>query len=1242
MKKIYLLVLLTLGTVLGSKAQTFTGEGGVTYTIYVKGTYFAKVDSSPDATGAITIPSTVEYDGTSYPVDQISDNAFKGNNAITSVKIESGPSTIGDYAFQNCKSLTSITVPPSITQFGYGAFDGCSSMKAVYFTGDIAQWCGIESRNYNVNANPLSAAHNLYIEDELVTSLTIPDGVTTIASCAFINATCLQGDVVIPASVARINTAAFQGCTNLTGVKYQGTLEQWMKINFSGTAANPLIVAHDLYIDNQLVKTLQIPSSITKLLDRSFEGATCLEGGIVIPSTVTSVGTATFAKCSNITSVDLGSGLTSVGWNMFEDCTALKEVKGGSAVTKIDYYAFRRATGLETFVVPEKVTTINSYAFQNCTGLKEFTFNAACTTLGSQMFEGAPMVKMTSYAVNPPTASSSTFNAIPQTIPVYVPVESVDKYKSATGWKTFTIMPDGALAPEQIQIMLDGRVVETIDTHIDEPFRLQAVILPEGVEAEVSWYLHDNLGYVVINPIEDNMVEVTPKKIGSSQLTASVDDVKASVIINVLEVMPTALEVKTTEENASTQLMDGQTLSLSTVFTPANTTNKAVTWSVSDPDMAEVSEEGVVTAKAKTGEVTVTATSVSKESVQGSIQLTIIPTPVSEVTVQTVEEDASLDLMNGQTLALRANVSPETATNKAVTWTVSDDDMAEVSAEGVVTAKAKTGEVTVTATSVSNESVSGEIKLTIVATPVQSIEVTTLNPEASTTLMDGDKLQLQAIVFPATATNKAVTWSVSDDEMAEVSEEGIVTAKAKTGEVTVTATSVSDNNISGEIKLTIVATPVQSIEVTTLNPEASTTLRDGDTLQLQATVSPATATNKAVTWSVSDPDMAEVSEEGVVTAKSKTGEVTVTATSVSDNNINGNIKLTIEPTPVSLITLSNSNIELQASQTYTLNAQVSPSNATFTELIWSSDNETVATVSQEGVVTAIALGEAEVKVASVQYPDVYAVCKVKVIETPVETVTISLPEGASTEMRYGDTLQLSVTITPSDATYKDVTWTSSDNSIASVDSNGLVTAQAALGDAVITASTANGLTAQLSVSNLPFLLIYMLDEEEYEVQKYGYGATVEAPEVEEKVGYTFSGWADLPETMPAEDLTVYGSYEVNYYIASFYLNNELFDEYEVAYGADIPVPDVQTIGDYVFSGWTPEVPETMPAEDMSFYGSLTSGIGELGVDGNSLVTVYTTTGLLVAKDIPMNEVKTKLASGIYIIVGETGSRVIRF
>ena len=169
--------------------------------------------------------------------------------------IPEGATTIPAFTFRNCSGLTSVTIGNSVTSIGEYAFYYCSGLKAVYIT-DLAKWCNISFGNYS--ANPLYYAKNLYLNNELVTDLVIPEGVTTIPAYTFRNCSGLT-NVTIPNSVTSIGEDAFAYCKGLTSIT--------------------------------------IPNSVTSIGGGAFSGCSGLTS-VTIPNSVTYIGSWAFSWCS--------------------------------------------------------------------------------------------------------------------------------------------------------------------------------------------------------------------------------------------------------------------------------------------------------------------------------------------------------------------------------------------------------------------------------------------------------------------------------------------------------------------------------------------------------------------------------------------------------------------------------------------------------------------------------------------------------------------------------------------------------------------------------------------------------------------------------------------------------------------------------------------------------------------------------------------------------------------------------
>ncbi len=163
-------------------------------------------------------------------------------------------------------------------------------------------------------------------------------------------------------------------------------------------------------------------------------------------------------------------------------------------------------------------------------------------------------------------------------------------------------------------------------------------------------------------------------------------------------------------------------------------------------------------------------------------------------------------------------------------------------------------------------------------------------------------------------------------------------------------------------------------------------------------------------------------------------------------------------------------------------------------------------------------------------------------------------------------------------------------------------------------------------------IVYLIDGVEYKRVQYAYGDAVTAESEPTKEGYTFSGWSEIPATMPLHDVTIVGEFTVNRYTLTYVVDGEVFATEEVQYGAAITLKDAPTKKGYIFSGWS-EVPVTMPAMDIIITGTFSvDGIDT--VVTNQFVDVYTLQGMMVKRQIPVENLEKELPSGIYIVGGK--------
>ena len=303
----------------------------------------------------------------------------------------------------------------------------------------------------------------------------------------------------------------------------------------------------------------------------------------------------------------------------------------------------------------------------------------------------------------------------------------------------------------------------------------------------------------------------------------------------------------------------------------------------------------------------------------------------------------------------------------------------------------------------------------------QAVKVTgiTVNP-TSLSLVEGETGSLTATVSPSDADDKTVIWDSSDKSVASV-ENGRVTA-LKAGTANITVKSV-DGGFTASCSVSVMAKTIDVASISLSKEEL--TLTEGDSETITATVKPDDATDKTVTWTSSDPAVATVDggkieavKEGSATITAKAGDKTATC------------KVTVEKNVIAVesVELDKTEVELTEGDSVTLTATVKPDDATDKSVTWTSSDPAVATVDG-GKIEAVKEGSATI---TAKAGEKSATCQVTVKKTVIAVESVEL-DKTEVELTEGDSVTLTATVKPDDATDKTVTWTSSDPAVATVD-----------------------------------------------------------------------------------------------------------------------------------------------------------------------------------------------------------------
>ena len=543
---------------------------------------------------------------------------------------------------------------------------------------------------------------------------------------------------------------------------------------------------------------------------------------------------------------------------------------------------------------------------------------------------------------------------------------------------------------------------------------------------------------------------------GPATITAtSVFDaaVSASAAITVVPV-PAVVSVTVDPDDAT--LLVGDDLQLTAVVDAVGGADDAVTWTSDDEDVATVDDTGLVTAVA-VGVATITATSDFDPTVAGTATITVVPVPaVVSVTVA----PATAQIVEGATAQLTATVVTVGGADDAVTWTSDDEAVATVDAAGLVTAVAA-GTATITATSDFDDTISDSAAITVVAPAIGGISVTP-GTNSLQTIPPGNTVTLTASFSGVVGSpSLALTWGSSNTAVATVAPATATTAlvtAAGPGSATITATSVAFPAVSGSAGVTVIQPAIGSITVT---PANSTLNADppGNTVTLTATISGVVGTpSLALTWGSSNTAVATVAPATATTAlvtAAGPGSATITATSVFDPTVSGSAGIDVPAPSIGGVVVTPAAATLEAGEDTTL-------TASFTDVVgspdltltWASSATGVATVAPSGpttaVVSAIAAGDATVTATSVAFPAVSDDAAITVVPVP-EVVSVTVTPDDET-LQVGADVQLTAIVVAVGGADESVTWTSDDETVATVDATGLVLAQAP-GTATITATS---------------------------------------------------------------------------------------------------------------------------------------------------------------------------------------------
>ena len=362
------------------------------------------------------------------------------NSPITSIYFGDSVKHIPAYICRNLDSLTYVRIPKSLSSIGKYAFEGCINLSRIEIT-DIAAWCDI--RFAGATANPLNYAHHLYVHDNEISNLVIPDSVYRIRPYAFLGGWGLI-TVSIPTHVNSLGAYAFKDCSNLVSTNIPDSISILSSGVFSGCKS---------------LQSIHIPSTITEIGDGAFGRCESLTS-ISIPSSVTKLRGASFAQCRCLTSVNIPNSVSEIGDHAFQLCTSLQSINFPDSLTSIQLGTLSGCSALMTVKMPRYLTELGQAAFSNCSSLTTIDIPSTVTQIGVYVFaECVNLKSMNCLGEAPATLYPYAFDRISDSCRIYVPCGTLEAYQ-LSAWNAYHLQ----YAPSEYK--LQAQVKEDMGGHL--------------------------------------------------------------------------------------------------------------------------------------------------------------------------------------------------------------------------------------------------------------------------------------------------------------------------------------------------------------------------------------------------------------------------------------------------------------------------------------------------------------------------------------------------------------------------------------------------------------------------------------------------------------------------------------------------------------------------------------------------------------------------------------------------------
>ena len=1032
-------------------------------------------------------------------VNSIGSGAFSGCSKLTAITMPDNINSIGSFAFENCSKLSAITIPEGVTSLAEGTFAGCSSLNSISLPNTLISIEDGRYLQYNWVTGVFSGCSslkNISIPDNVqyigryafqgctnLANISIPNGVTEIKDGTFLECNSLS-NVIIPDSVTSIEdgywrgeSGAFSYCTSLTDIIIPNSISYIGKVSFFESGLTSITIPEGVSIikggneyspgdygsgafssarllyakipgsvtsiesysfNNNPFNNIEITEGVKTILDYAFTGGGPIEK-VIIPDSVRFIGPDAFDKPSNIyTRVGsyaeqwaLENGhilyLINEDGTYTQVNTFAKDKKGvltgyygkdeeviiSENITAIGDHAFEDNSTIKNVVLPDSVTSIGEYAFSNCGNLESVQIPSSVTSIANNSFNNSYI------AISTSTGSYAA--------------------QWAKNHKYRLYLPD---APFEID---DNGVL------IGYYGKDKNVIIPEGTTAiGDSVFYGQTISKTTYGPDGISIISYYTPFVDSVTIPSSVTSIGYKAIDGqtIIYTYGNSFASQWSKDNGNTlKLLDG----------PFEIDDNGVLIGYYGEDENIVIPDGIkeIGSYVFNGNNTVKSivipngvTSIGYDAFSNCSNLESVTIPAS---VTSINYDAFYNSYPA-VYASNGSYAEEWANNNGYSLYPIEEFVF----------------ITPTPTTVFETSTPDPITTPTPAFFIETPQPTETPIEEPITISGPDKVAVKrSITLTALIgenlqiNNSGVFWSTSNKKIATV-EGGIVTGK-KAGVVEIRACAAANPSVCASKTITVIPLGkkviISDIDNGTKTIDLGTkgTSVEKITYQLSASVSPAEA-EQGITWSSQDPSIATVDQNGLVTATG-TGKVNITATADDGSHKSKSFKLSVVSSiQDGSIVLSGENLVIQKKKVTLSVSYLQAVQPVKAKLVWSSSDPSIAKVSNKGIVTGAYGGTAVIKACSAANQSYCGSFTMKV-EGIASSVVINDNDNGSNLIDIGTagtaneklTYRLSANVLPANVK-QEVTWSSSNSAVASVDENGVVTGHSA-GSAAITVTS---------------------------------------------------------------------------------------------------------------------------------------------------------------------------------------------